>query len=195
LAAALARQSFVRFVRPDGGLFDVIDGADGNDATIRSNQIIAASLPHRALDAAARAAVVAECRRHLLTSYGLRSLAPDHKDYRGRYLGGVWERDGSYHQGPVWAWLLGPYAIAEYGVTGDIDAAQALLEPICDHLADAALGHVSEIFDGDPPHEPRGCPAQAWSIASILDAWVRLEEARQPGIGTAHVRRRVHDVS
>ncbi|MCW2244050.1 amylo-alpha-1,6-glucosidase [Azospirillum canadense] len=176
-AAEKVRCSFTRFIRPQGGLYDVIDGPDG-DATIRPNQIFAVSLPFSPLEPAVQARVVAECRRELLTSHGLRSLAPDHPDYRGHYHGGVWERDGGYHQGPVWAWLIGPFALAVHRVTGDADAAQRLLEPIADHLTDAALGQVSEIFDGAPPHTPRGCPVQAWSAACVLEAWWRLEQTK-----------------
>lgn len=113
-----------------------------------------------------------------MTSYGLRSLAPHEPGYRGVYTGGVAERDGAYHQGTAWAWLLGPWALAHYRVYHDADTAQRLLRPIGDHLSDAGLGQVSEIFDGDPPHLPRGCPAQAWSVATILDAWRRLEQAK-----------------
>lgn len=177
-AAERVRRSFGRFVRSCGGLYDVIDGPDGDDASIRPNQIFAVSLPHSPLEPAVQARVVAECRRELLTSHGLRSLAPDHPDYRGHYRGGVWERDGGYHQGPVWAWLLGPFALAVHRVTGDAEAAQRLLEPIADHLTDAAIGQVSEIFDGNPPHTPRGCPVQAWSAACVLEAWRRLEQAK-----------------
>ncbi|PWC40432.1 glycogen debranching protein [Azospirillum sp. TSO22-1] len=179
-ASGRVRRSFARFLRPDGGLFDVIDGLAGDDPTIRPNQIFAVSLPHSPLDRAAQARVVDECRRALLTSYGLRSLAPAHADYRPGYRGGVLERDGGYHQGPVWAWLLGPYALAVHRMTGDADAAQRLLEPVADHLSDAALGHVSEIFDGAPPHTPRGAPAQAWSVACVLEAWWRLEQSKRP---------------
>jgi 4-alpha-glucanotransferase len=175
-----ARAGFRRFLRADGeGLYDVLDGPEGNDAQVRPNQIFAVSLPHSPLDAASRAAVVSECRRHLLCSYGLRSLSPGAPEYRGAYAGGVAERDGAYHQGPVWAWLLGPYALAEFRVHGDAARAQRLLEPLGDHLRDAGLGTVSEIFDGDPPHVARGAPAQAWSVACTLEAWERLERARR----------------
>jgi 4-alpha-glucanotransferase len=180
--AARARQGFQRFVRPTGGLFDVLDGPGGDDATVRPNQIFAVSLPHSALSAEVQARVVAECGRELLTSYGLRSLAPGHPDYRPHYRGGVRERDGAYHQGTVWAWLLGHYALAEYRVHGDRAAALRRLAPIADHLLDAGLGTVSEIFDAAAPHDPRGAPAQAWSVACILDAWVRLGNG---GIRTA----------
>lgn len=178
--AAKARQGFQRFVRPDGaGLFDVLDGPAGDDPTPRPNQIFAVSLPHSPLDEETRQTVVRVCGRELLTSYGLRSLAPHHPDYRPYYLGGVWERDGSYHQGPVWAWLLGHYALAEYRVHGDAATAQARLQPIRDHLLDAGLGTVSEILDGAPPHVPRGAPAQAWSVACVLEAWQRLERLKR----------------
>ncbi len=177
---AKARQGFRRFVRPDGaGLFDVLDGPTGDDPTPRPNQIFAVSLPHSPLDPEIQQAVVRVCGRDLLTSYGLRSLAPDHPDYHPRYLGGVWERDGGYHQGPVWGWLLGYYALAEYRVHGDAAAAQSRLQPIRDHLLDAGLGTVSEIFDGAAPHIPRGAPAQAWSIACVLEAWWRLERLKR----------------
>jgi 4-alpha-glucanotransferase len=180
--AAQTRGAFARFVNPqNGGLFDVIDGPDGADASVRPNQIFAVSLPHSPLDREAQARVVELCGRELFTSYGLRSLSPAHLDYRGIYAGGVWERDGSYHQGPVWTWLLGHYALAEYRVSGDAAAAQRRLVPLRDHLKDAALGSVSEIFDGNAPHMPRGAPAQAWSVACALEAWWRLERARRAG--------------
>jgi glycogen debranching enzyme len=90
----------------------------------------------------------------------------------------VWERDGSYHQGPVWAWLLGHFALAEYRVSGDAALAHARLEPIREHLGDAGLGTVSEIFDGAAPHTPRGAPVQAWSVACTLESWWRLERMK-----------------
>ena len=177
--AAKARAGFARFRRDDGqGLFDVIDGPDGNDAQIRPNQIFAVSLPHSPLSDADQARVVGVCRRHLLTSYGLRSLAPGSAAYHPHYGGDVRERDGGYHQGPVWAWLLGHFALALFRVGGDADAALALLEPTRDALTDQGLGTIGEIFDGDPPHEPRGAPAQAWSVACTLQAWSILNAAR-----------------
>jgi len=180
LAAGRVRGSFARFLLPDGGgLYDVLDGPAGSDPTRRPNQIVALSLPDTPLDDAVRHAVLAACGPDLVTSYGLRSLDPHHADYRRSYAGGVAERDGSYHQGPVWAWLLGHWALAHYRVHGDAAAAQRWLAPIGDHLADAGLGQVSEIFDGDPPHTPRGAPAQAWSVACTLEAWWRLEHIRR----------------
>ena len=171
-AAESARRSFARFVRPDGeGLYDVIDGPNGESASIRPNQIFAVSLPHSPLSSDAQASVVRVCRRHLLTPYGLRSLAPGEPGYRGAYEGDVRERDSCYHEGPVWAWLLGPFSLAAYRVTGDAALAEALLEPIRDALEDQGVGTIGEIFDGDPPYHPRGAPAQAWSVACTLDAW------------------------
>ncbi|MGH7092549.1 MAG: amylo-alpha-1,6-glucosidase [Stellaceae bacterium] len=177
-AAGRAKAGFARFVRSDGqGLFDVLDGPDGDDASLRPNQVFAVSLPASPLDAAAQRAVLAACAP-LVTPVGLRSLAPGSPGYRAQITGGVVERDGAYHQGTVWAWLLGPWALAQYRVTGDAAAAQQCLSGIAAHLADAGLGQVSEIFDGDPPHTPRGCPVQAWSVACVLEAWWRLEHAR-----------------
>jgi predicted glycogen debranching enzyme len=177
--AARSREGFKRFLNPDnGGLYDVLDGPNGIEAAVRPNQIFAVSLPASPLDAASQARVVALCARELLTSYGLRSLAPSDLAYRPRYEGGVWERDGAYHQGSVWAWLLGHFALAEYRVSGDAERARARLAPLADHLFDAGLGTVSEILDGAPPHTPRGAPAQAWSVACTLETWWRLSQIK-----------------
>ncbi|MGH7053287.1 MAG: amylo-alpha-1,6-glucosidase, partial [Stellaceae bacterium] len=177
-AAARAQAGFARFAMPAGaGLYDVIDGPGGPDPRLRPNQVFAVSLWASPLDPVMQRAVLDRVAP-LVTSYGLRSLAPGEPEYRGHYGGGVTERDGGYHQGPVWAWLLGPYALAHFRVHGDAAAALRLLRPLGDHLRDAGLGQVSEIFDGDPPHTPCGCPAQAWSVACALEAWWRLERAR-----------------
>lgn len=169
--AARARQGFQRYVRADGGLYDVLDTPQGNDASIRPNQIFTLSLPWPLLDKVGAQRVLSEVHRHLYTSYGLRSLAPQDPAYRGIYQGGVAQRDASYHNGPVWGWLLGHYAMAHFRLHGDTKAALALLEPMADQLFDAGLGSLSEIFDGDPPHRPRGAPSQAWSVATLLEAW------------------------
>jgi 4-alpha-glucanotransferase len=108
----------------------------------------------------------------------LRSLAPGSPEYHAGYGGGVLERDGGYHQGPVWAWLLGPFCLAAHRVIGDAAQAKAELERISDALEDQGLGTIGEIFEGDPPHGPRGAPAQAWSVACTLDAWRLLSEAQ-----------------
>jgi 4-alpha-glucanotransferase len=178
--ADTAKRSFARFVRADGdGLYDVIDGPGGDDASVRPNQIFAVSLPHSPLAANDQAGVVAVCRQHLMTAFGLRSLAPGNPAYHPHYGGGVRERDGGYHQGPVWGWLLGPFSLAIYRVTGDVQAARAVLELMSDALKDQAIGSIGEIFDGDPPHHPRGAPVQAWSVACTLDAWRQLSAAEQ----------------
>ncbi|EXJ14880.1 amylo-alpha-1,6-glucosidase [Imhoffiella purpurea] len=174
-----AAAGFQRYLRSDGdGLIDVLDGPEGDDASLRPNQIFAVSLPASPLSPEQQARVVSVCGRELLTSHGLRSLAPSHPDYRGRYLGDRWERDGAYHQGTVWGWLLGHYALAEYRVTDDAELALSRLEPMADHLRDAGLGSIGEIFDGDPPHTPRGTPLQAWSVACTLEAWWRLRRTQ-----------------
>jgi predicted glycogen debranching enzyme len=176
--ASKVETGFTKFIRSDGsGLFDVIDGPDGAASEIRPNQIFAVSLPHSPLTALEQQTVVRVCRQHLLTSYGLRSLAPGSPAYHPLYGGDVRERDGGYHQGPVWAWLLGHFALAAFRVDGDAAAAKALLEPIRDSLHDQGLGSIAEIFDGDPPHHPRGAPAQAWSVACTLQAWHTISEA------------------
>ena len=181
LAAEKARAGFARFIRPDGqGLYDVLDGPGGpgdNDASLRPNQVFAVSLPASPLDPAARRAVIAACAP-LVTPYGLRSLAPSDPAYCPVITGPPHQRDGAYHQGTVWAWLLGHWALANWRVGGDASTAQAILAGIEPHLSDAGLGQVSEIFDGNPPHTPRGCPAQAWSVACILEAWWKLEKAK-----------------
>jgi glycogen debranching enzyme len=116
--------------------------------------------------------LVVEARgRHLLTSFGLRSLGPAEPGYGGRYEGGPAARDGRYHQGTGWGWLLGPFALAHLRVYGDRTAARALLDPMANHLSDFTLGSIAEIFDGEAPFSPRGCPAQAWSVAEVLRAW------------------------
>jgi glycogen debranching enzyme len=115
-------------------------------------------------------------QQHLLTPYGLRSLAPIDAQYRGRYTGDGASRDGAYHQGTVWPWLMGPFITAYMKVNGRTEATQQQAElwltPLKQHLSDTGLGHISEIFEGDAPHRPVGCIAQAWSVAEILRATV-----------------------
>ncbi|MEJ2611606.1 MAG: amylo-alpha-1,6-glucosidase [Candidatus Thiodiazotropha sp.] len=177
--ADAVKSSFQRFHQANGhGLFDVVETPHGDDPSIRPNQILAVSLCHSPLETHIQREIVDLCARELLTSYGLRSLSPRDKAYCAHYRGGVADRDGAYHQGTVWAWLLGHYAWAEYRVTGDAAAAQTRLATLEDHLHNAGLGSISEIFDGNPPHHPRGAPAQAWSVASILEAWWRLEQVK-----------------
>jgi 4-alpha-glucanotransferase len=177
--AARTRIGYQRFQKHEGGLYDVLDGPEGDDSSIRPNQILAATLHYSPLPPTTHARIVAETREHLLTSYGLRSLSPHDPRYRGRYEGNVWERDSAYHQGTAWSWLLPHYAMAEYRVTGNAELAQSWLSPMRDHLLDCGLGSISEIFDGDAPHAARGTPSQAWSVATMLEAWVKLERTRR----------------
>jgi glycogen debranching enzyme len=121
--------------------------------------------------------VVAVCGGELLTSHGLRSLSPADPAYAGIYGGGPTERDSHYHQGTVWGWLLGPYALAHWRCHGDRALALEVLEPMADHLQDAGLGSISEVFDGDAPHAPQGCVAQAWSVAEVLRCWQQIAAA------------------
>ena len=176
--SARVRTGFERFWNERAGCcYDVIDGPDGLDDALRPNQIFTVSLPESPLSRVRQKRVVDACARHLLTSYGLRSLAPGHPQYQGRYGGDQWRRDGAYHQGTVWAWLLGPFALAHFKVYGDAAAARSFLEPLAQHLRDYGVGSIAEIFDGDAPFAPRGCIAQAWSVAETLRAWHGLAGA------------------
>jgi predicted glycogen debranching enzyme len=173
--AVLARGSFNQqfWNAGDGCLFDVVDG-DRRDASIRPNQILAVSLCHGMLEADRAKQVVDTVERELLTPVGLRSLAASDPRYCPRYEGDPWRRDAAYHQGTVWPWLLGPFITAYLKVnrrsTVARRRAEGWLAAFGPHLAEAGLGHVSEIFDAEPPHHPRGCIAQAWSVAEILRA-------------------------
>jgi predicted glycogen debranching enzyme len=187
--ATVASWSFNRLFWNDKArcLYDVTNGAPP-DASIRPNQIFAVSLAYSMLSPERAKAVVESVREHLLTPYGLRSLAPGDAQYRGRYTGGPGERDGAYHQGTVWPWLMGPFITAYIKVNGGTEAARrqaaAWLAPLKDHLVDAGLGHISEIFDGDPdgetPQRPVGCIAQAWSVAEVLRAYIEDVQGVRP---------------
>lgn len=170
-----------RFWYSGGYLYDVIDGPDGDDPTLRPNQIFAVSLPFPLLEGERAQAVVDICARELLVSYGLRSLAPDESEYLGYYGGDVLQRDRAYHQGTAWAWLLGPFVTAHFRVYGRAGTALSYLEQLADHLADYGMGTISEIFDGDPPHQARGAVAQAWSVAEALRAYRLLAAALPKG--------------
>ena len=180
MSAALRARDSVVAAFPDkdtGGLIDVLD-ADGvpgaRDRRIRPNQVLAAGgLPIPVLSPRQIAGVVALAERTLLTPLGLRTLAPDDPDYRPRYHGGPAERDGAYHQGTVWPWLLGPFVSAWLGSRGNTEDARAegrarFLPALHAHLHTAGLGHVSEVADGDVPHTPGGCPFQAWSLGELI---------------------------
>jgi predicted glycogen debranching enzyme len=167
-----ATASFVnRFRRPDGhGLYDVVDGPGGVDASLRPNQLLAVSLPHAPLR---DRAVVDACRSALLTPLGLRSLTPADTAYRPRHRGTPADRDAAYHQGTVWPWLIGPYVDAARRTGVDV---RGLAEGFALHLREWGLGSVSETADGDPPHAATGCPFQAWSVAELLRVWPQLQE-------------------
>ena len=189
-AAGRAAASFSqRYWYPSGGyLYDVIDGPgelldDAGkrvDPSLRPNQIFAVSLGTNLLDDSRARAVVDVCARELLTPVGLRSLAASDPRYAHRYTGDPRQRDASYHQGTVWTWLLGPYALAHHRVYGDAGHALALLEGLAAHVDEACIGSISEIMDGDAPHSPRGCFAQAWSVAETLRAYHSLTAQRVP---------------
>jgi predicted glycogen debranching enzyme len=175
--AAVAQWSFNRLFWNEklGCLYDVVNGGR-SDPSIRPNQIFAVSLHHSMLPRDRARSVVEKVQEHLLTPFGLRSLAPSDLQYRGCYTGGPSDRDGAYHRGTVWSWLLGPFITAYIKVNrGSEEArrqAQAWLSALESHLAEAGLGHISEIFEGDAPHRPCGCIAQAWSVAEILRVYI-----------------------
>jgi predicted glycogen debranching enzyme len=168
-----AEKNFQKFWNPARNCcFDVIDvPGGGTDAALRPNQVFAVSLPVSPLSREQSKGVVDTLGRELLTSFGLRSLGPSEPGYLGRYTGGPRERDSAYHQGTVWAWLLGPYALAHYKVYGDRAAAQSFLEPLGRSIYSAGLGSISEIFGGDAPFPAAGCFAQAWSVAETFRVW------------------------
>jgi predicted glycogen debranching enzyme len=171
--AAMVKQSFGKFWNPGSNCcYDVIDAPGiGNDALLRPNQIFAVSLPKSPLTSEQQKAVVDVCARRLVTSYGLRSLAQGEPGYKGHYGGNPRERDGAYHQGTVWGWLMGPFVLAHLRVYGDRTKAASFLEPLGKQTVSDGLGTLSEIFDGDPPFAPRGCIAQAWTVGEVLRAW------------------------
>jgi predicted glycogen debranching enzyme len=177
--ASRARESFNRrFWYAGGGyLFDVVDGEDGDDAACRPNQVLAISLDHPVLDSERWAPVLTVVKDRLLTPVGLRSLAPGSRDYRAKYYGDLRSRDAAYHQGTVWGWLIGPYIDAWLKLhPDDRTGARALLNGFDAHLSQACVGSISEIFDAESPYIPRGCVAQAWSVAEVLRTLERTQE-------------------
>ncbi|MEM6592447.1 MAG: amylo-alpha-1,6-glucosidase [Cyanobacteria bacterium P01_C01_bin.73] len=176
-----AKKGFQRFWNPAlGYCYDVLDSPDGDDAALRPNQIFAVALPgvgeSGLLTSAQQKAIVDVVAGQLLTSHGLRSLAPSDPNYVGTYGGDPLKRDGAYHQGTTWGWLLGPFVQAHYRVYGDSAIARSFLEPMADHLRAGCVGTLSEIFDGDAPMTPRGAFAQAWTVAEVLRAWQLVQE-------------------
>jgi glycogen debranching enzyme len=177
--AAVARRTRESFNRrfwneTAGCLYDVVDGEHGDDASCRPNQVLAISLPHAVLDEQRWQRTLDVVRAKLLTPFGLRSLSPDSRDYQPRYDGDIHSRDAAYHQGTVWAWLIGPFVDAWVKAhPADRDTARGFLCAFSEHLSEAGVGSISEIFDGEAPYAPRGCIAQAWSVAEVLRAWVK----------------------
>ncbi|HET8922025.1 MAG TPA: amylo-alpha-1,6-glucosidase [Candidatus Acidoferrum sp.] len=174
--ASRAKNSFQKFWNAERNCcYDVIDSPGiGNDASLRPNQIFGVSLPVSPLSAEQQRAVVDVCARHLLTSLGLRSLAPLESGYIGHYGGSPRDRDAAYHQGTVWGWLLGPFALAHHRVYRNRAAALRFLEPLGRQVHASGLGTLSEIFDGDAPFAPGGCIAQAWTVGEVLRTWKEI---------------------
>jgi predicted glycogen debranching enzyme len=158
-----------------GYLYDVIDGEAGRpDPACRPNQLFAISLEHPVLDEERWERVVQVAKRKLLTPVGLRSLAPGDKDFKSRYDGDLRSRDAAYHQGTVWAWLMGPFIDAWLKVyPDDVETAHGFLDGFKSELRSACVGSISEIFDAEPPFTPRGCCAQAWSVAEVLRSYAK----------------------
>jgi predicted glycogen debranching enzyme len=177
MMAETALAGFGRFWNDKSGYcYDVIDGPDGDDPTLRPNQIFTVSLPQSPIAPAQQKGVVDACARFLLTSHGLRSLTPEHPHYRGHYGGDQFHRDSAYHQGTVWGWLIGPFVLAHMRVYKDPAQAREILKPMVNQMVARGVGTLSEIYDGDAPMAPRGCIAQAWTVAEVIRAWLATEK-------------------
>lgn len=175
LAETVFRSFNRRFWYAQGGhLFDVVDGERGDDPSCRPNQIFSFSLKHPVLDPSRWRPVLDVVEQRLLTPVGLRSLSQDDPDYKSEYTGDLRSRDAAYHQGTVWSWLIGPFIDAWMKLNpGNPERARQYLSGLQPHLNQACLGTISEIFDAEPPFAPRGCVAQAWSVAEFLRCWVK----------------------
>ena len=174
-----ARLSFnQRFWNANQGyLYDVVDGPSGDDSACRPNQLLAISLRHPVLDRTRWESILEIVKDRLLTPVGLRSLAPGHPDYKNRYFGDLRARDAAYHQGTVWAWCIGPFLDAWLkAYPHDRLGARRWLEGFVPHLDEACVGSISEVFDAEAPFTPRGCIAQAWSVAEVLRSWINTQE-------------------
>jgi len=175
--ARVVEKSFSKFWNASAGhCYDVIDSPRaGSDPTLRPNQIFAVSLLKSALTIEQQKSVVDICARRLLTPHGLRSLDPHDSAYQGDYGGSPAQRDAAYHQGTAWGWLLGPFALAHFRVYRDRLLAVSFLEPLANQIHTHCVGSLSEIADGDTPFTPRGCFAQAWTVAETLRVWHMLQ--------------------
>src|SRR6185312_2193970 len=191
------RRAFeARFWNGGGYLNDVVDPDHQPgvvDPTFRPNQIFAVGgLPYPLLEGERARRVVEAVERRLWTPLGLRTLPADDSRYVAHYQGGLLERDGAYHQGTAWPWLLGPFVEAWVRVRGDgiaarREARRRFLDPLLRHMNEAGLGHISEIADAEPPHTPRGCPFQAWSVGEALR--LDLQVLAEPAAARARRRR------
>jgi predicted glycogen debranching enzyme len=177
--AELAQRTYESFnqrfwYEPSGYLYDVVDGEEGDDASLRPNQLFAISLSYPVLEPTRWKPILDVVQHSLLTPYGLRSLAPGHPNYKAQYYGDLRARDAAYHQGTVWAWLIGPFIDAWLRVyPDDFERARTFLDGFAAHLRDGCIGSISEVFDANQPFIPRGCVAQAWSVAEVLRCWVK----------------------
>jgi predicted glycogen debranching enzyme len=162
-----------------GYLYDLVETEGiGNDAACRPNQIFAICLKHPILDPSHWHAVMDKVKSELLTPYGLRSLSPKHPAYKPRYDGDLRSRDAAYHQGTVWTWLIGPFIDAWFKIHPYKQTeARQFLTAFAEHVGDAGVGSISEIFDAVAPYTSRGCIAQAWSVSEVLRAWVKTTSA------------------
>ncbi|MCU7512621.1 MAG: glycogen debranching protein [Ignavibacteria bacterium] len=173
------RESFNKrfWYEPGGYLYDVVDGEKGDDSSCRPNQVFAISLPNPVLNRDKWEPVMQVVQERLLTPMGLRSLAPGNPDYKAKYFGDLRARDAAYHQGTVWAWLIGPFIDAWLKLNdNDTKGARRFLEGFNHHLNEACIGSISEIFDAEQPFTPRGCIAQAWSVAEVLRCLVKTRD-------------------
>jgi predicted glycogen debranching enzyme len=178
--AERAKESFNRRFWYEKGkfLYDIIDGEEGDDCSCRPNQLLAFSLKHPVLEKKYWKPVLEVVQQRLLTPVGLRSLSRDHSDFKPKYFGDLRARDAAYHQGTVWAWLIGPFIDAWLKLhPEDRSGARKFLEGFVAHLDEGCIGSINEIFDAEPTYTPRGCIAQAWSVAEVLRCWVKTAES------------------
>jgi len=178
ICADQAYRSFnARFWYREGGyLYDVIDGESGDDTSLRPNQLFAISLCYPVLDPGRWGQVLDTVRERLLTRVGLRTLAPGHPDYKATYDGDLRARDAAYHQGTVWPWLIGPFVDAWLRRYPEQEkTARGFLDGLAGELNEQCVGSIGEIYDAEEPHLPRGCVAQAWSVAELLRCWLKTE--------------------
>jgi predicted glycogen debranching enzyme len=177
--AGRAREAFNRrfWYAAGGYLYDVVDGEDGDDASCRPNQVFAVSLDHPVLETSRWESVLKVVEEKLLTPFGLRTLAPGSPEYKPKYYGDLRARDAAYHQGTAWPWLIGPFIDAWVRLHPErrTEAAK-FLEGFPQALGTGCVGSLSEIHDAEAPYTPRGCIAQAWSVAEVLRAWVKTRE-------------------